>query len=548
MTDQTGIDFVHVSGNSPDKPFPAANGSGVAAFDYDLDGSCDLLFLTLREFPPTAASATRGNQMYRNVGDWEFANVTEATGLGHKGYSAGPAVGDFNSDGFPDLYVNCYGPNQLYLNQGDGTFRECAAGAGVDDPSFGTSCAFFDFDGDADLDLYVCNYGEWTWEANPFCGNRQKNARIFCAPRSIKPAPDRLYENLGDGRFRDALEAAGLAREPGRAQGIVAADLDQDGLLDLYIGNDANPNFLFRNRGDGTFEDLTEASGAAADLSGRFQAGMGVDAADIDRDGLLEVFVTNYEDEQNAFYRNLGENVFQDESRSQGLAAPSMRWVGWGTSFTDFDLDGWVDLVVTNGHTDDNLHELGREAPYAQPPLLFRNENGWLQPVHEAAGSYFAAAHPGRSLCAADLDRDGDADMAIGHQDQPAAVLRNDSLRASGPRVLSLKLVATTSNREGIGAQIEALLESPPSGDPRANPAVQMKSGGSYLASMPHEATLSLPNDADIELEVRWPSGRVERLPAPAASGRYVLLEGGGLVVLARGAVAAGRAMRFDVE
>ena len=525
VTAETRIDFVHFSGDNPEKPFPAANGSGVAAFDYDLDGWIDLFMLTGREFPLTAQSSTRGDQMYRNLGGWTFSNVTGPTGLGHRGYSAGVAVGDFNSDGFPDVYVNCYGPNELYVNQGDGTFQRRALEAGVDDPSWGTSCAWLDFDGDGDLDLYVCNYADWTWETNQFCGNRRKNIRIFCSPKSVKPVPDRFYENLGDGRFQDVLSAAGLAREPGRGQGVIAADLDQDGWIDLYVANDANLNFLFRNLGNGTFEDLTDLSGTGSDFAGRMQAGMGVDAADVDRDGHLEIFVTNYEDEHNAFYRSFGTNLFQDSSRADGLAAPSLKWVGWGTRFTDFDLDGWADLIVTNGHTDDNLRELGRDSSYRQPPLLFRNTAGRLKLLGPSAGEYFNATHPGRSLCTADFDRDGDPDVAIGHQDQPPALLRNDSQRPTAARIICLKLIGRSSNRDGIGAHIGVRGAEPLLG-------VQVQSGGSYLASHPYEVVLSLPAEGAADLEIRWPSGHIDRLAAPSVSGRYCHAEGGRILPL----------------
>jgi hypothetical protein len=340
----------------------------------------------------------------------------------------------------------------------------------------------------------------------------------------VKPVPDRLYENLGDGRFRDALASAGLDREPGRGQGVVAADLDRDGLIDLYVSNDANPNFLFRNLGDGKFEDLSDVSGTASDYAGRLQAGMGVDVADVDRDGWWDLFVTNYEGEYNAFYKNLGANLFQDVSQSQGLAAPSLRWVGWGTSFDDFDLDGWSDLIVTNGHTDNNLHEMGRDSEYRQPALLFHNDGGRLKQVLTGDG-YFGGTHPGRALCAADLDRDADLDLIIGHQDEPPAVLRNDAERAETRRVISLKLIGTSSNRDGIGATVEALGVEP-------SLTAQWKSGASYLAAFPHEAVLSLPADDTVELQIRWPGGRVDRRGAPIHPGRYALVEGGELLLL----------------
>lgn len=523
VTKETGVDFVHVSGDNAEKPFPAANGSGLAVVDYDLDGRLDLLFLSGTHFPIRDDSKLPRDRCYRNSGGWRFVEVTDQTGLGSPGYSAGAACGDFNSDGFPDVYVNCFGRNLLYLNQGDGTFSESARDAGVDDPSWGTSAAGLDFDGDGDLDLYVCNYGAWSWETNQFCGNREKNVRIFCSPRSIKPVRDQLYENLGDGRFRDALSSSGIGRESARGQGVIAADVDGDGLIDLYVSNDIHVNFLFRNAGGGRFEDLTDLSGAAFDYAGRLQAGMGLDVADVDRDGRVELFVTNYEDESNAYYKNLGNNLFQDASQSEGMAAHSVRWVGWGTRFADFDLDGWTDLVVTNGHTDDNLDQMGREGKFEQPPLLFHNQKGRLKPVGPSAGDYFRSVHPGRALCTADLDGDLDSDLVIGHQDRAPAILRNDSAVEPDRTILVLEFIGRQSNRDGIGTEVEAVAASPRVAD-------QIKSGGSYLSAQPGVAVLVLPAAGGAQLRIRWPDGSSENVLAPSESGRYTVVEGDGIL------------------
>ena len=515
------IDFFHVSGDCKEKPFPAANGSGVAAFDYDLDGWYDLYLLSGTTFPISKDPQGPHNCFYRNRTAWSFSNVTDVTGLGAFGYSTGVISGDFNSDGFPDVYVNCFGQNRYYINLGDGSFLEAAEDSGVADPSWGTSTAALDFDIDGDLDLYVCNYGEWTWETNQFCGNRTEDIRIFCSPRTVVPVADRLFENLGDGRFQDVLSQAGLAREPARGQGVVAADIDNDGLVDIYVGNDINTNSLFRNKGNGSFEDLTDLAGTAVDFAGQIQAGMGVDIADIDRDGLVEVFVTNYEGEHNALYQNLGNNIFQDASQSKGVAAPSMKWVGWGTRFTDFDLDGWADLVITNGHTDNNLHELGRDALYEQPPLLFRNLDGRLMQVRSPADSYFGTSHPGRSLCVADLDQDFLPDLVIGHKDQSPAILKNVSDVDHGRKVVVLSFVGTNSNRDGVGAGVEVVGASPIVRD-------QIKSGGSYLSSHPYTLTLCLVGDTIGELKIKWSGGHVENIKLPASKGLYTVVEGRG--------------------
>lgn len=526
MLAQSGIDFVHFSGDSAEKPFPAANGSGVAAFDYDLDGSVDLLFLTGIPFPIDPAQTRISNRAYRNRGSWKFEDVTAATNLGHTGYSAGVAVGDFDSDGFPDVYVNCFGPNRLYRNQGDGTFIEMAQPAGVDDDRWGTSAAFLDYDNDGLLDLYVCNYGIWSWETNQFCGDRGKNIRIFCNPSTIEAVRHVLYHNDGDGRFHDALEEAGINVTPGRGQGVVAADVNGDGLIDLYVGNDLHPNFLFLNSADGKFSDASELSGAAHDHLGRNQAGMGVDAADANGDGRFELFVTNYEGEHNAYYENLGNAMFQDLSHARGLAADSIPYIGWGTQFADFDLDGWPDIVVTNGHTDNNLKQLGRDSEYEQPPGLWHNDTGRFTFCGgSAAGDYFAARHVGRGLAVADLDNDGDPDVIVAHKDAPPALLRNDAFPfdartaspqgESNPSWIHLQLVGVRSNRDAIGAAVTLRTD-------KKNIVRQIKGGGSYLSS--GDQRLGFPlHTANFSLEIRWPSGLVTR-PVSIATDRTSLI------------------------
>jgi hypothetical protein len=524
VASSTNIDFLHVSGDCREKPFPAANGSGVAAFDYDLDGWYDLYFLNGTSFPISKEPHGSADCCYRNRSGWSFSNVTHVTGLGVFGYSTGVISGDFNRDGFPDVYVNCFGPNRYYINQGDGSFLETAEDSGISDPSWGTSAAALDFDIDGDLDLYVCNYAEWTWETNQFCGNRTEDIRIFCSPRTVVPVADKLFENLGDGRFQDVLSQAGLGRDPARGQGVIAADIDNDALVDIYVGNDINTNSLYRNRGDGSFEDLTDLAGTAVDFAGQIQAGMGVDVADIDRDGSVEVFVTNYEGEHNTFYQNLGNNVFQDLSQSKGLAAPSMKWVGWGTRFTDFDLDGWADLVITNGHTDNNLHELGRDGLYEQPPLLFRNQVGRLMQIDSPADSYFGTSHPGRSLCVADLDQDFLPDLVMGHKDQSPAILRNVSDVDQSCKVFVLSFVGTNSNRDGIGVSVEVVGASPIIRD-------QIKSGGSYLSSHPYTLTLCLPENTIGDLQIKWSGGQVENIKLPFLNGQYTVVESRGMIL-----------------
>lgn len=587
--DIAGIDFRHQTGTNEEKPFPAANGSGIAVLDYDLDGLDDLYFATGTPFPIDSTRSSPINRCYRNSGQFRFQDVTVSCGLGHNGYSAGLAVGDYDNDGFPDLYVNCFGSNVLYHNQGDGMFERVTEAAQVGDPRWGTSAAFLDYDADGSLDLYVCNYAKWSWETRRWCGNRARQVRIYCSPHSVEPEQDALYHSLGDGRFQDEAVSTGIAQRTGRAQGVVAADLNADGKIDLYVGNDLNANSVFLNQGQGRFEDATEISCAGYDYKGSMQAGMGVDAADVTGDGLAELFVTNFQNEHNTLYLNMADGLFQDSSQQFGVYAAGLPWVGWGTAFADFDLDGRSDLVVTNGHVDDNLHRLGENSPYAQPALLWRYEAGKFRELGAQAGAYFTTPHVGRALVISDLDNDGDQDLVIGHQDEQPAMLRNDCPRGEArAQSYVLRLIGTQSNRQAIGATITlrwrsststtssktdraeapmvpadpsrterqnvaegleqprresttALPSTPDSANvrrPDSEPSAtagsvieyqvteQIKGGGSYLSSHDLRRVFAAPpSDATVEWEIRWPSGLVSKLERLTPNRIQIIIE-----------------------
>ncbi len=516
-----GIDFVHDSGTSPEKPFPAANGSGIGAIDFDLDGCQDLYFLTGSPLPLDDSRKAPTNCLYRNGGDWNFQDASEQAGIAHNGYSAGVGVGDIDGDGFPDVYVACYGRNMLYRNNGDGTFEELPNAAGASDERWATSVAFLDIDADGLLDIYVCNYAEWSLATNKYCGDRASGVRIFCSPKSVKPVPDVLLRNNGDGSFTNILDDAGCGGEARRGQGVVAADFNGDGHTDLYVGNDLHPNSLFINDGHGRFTDQHRQSGVGFSFSGGSQAGMGVDAADVNRDGRFDLLVTNYAGEHNAFYENRGEGFFDEIGHASGLAGSSMPHVGWGAAFIDLDSDGWEDVVVTNGHTDDNLADLGRDGDYAQPCLLFRNHNGRFR-VAKASGTYFQKLHVGRALVAADLDNDGDSDLVVGHQDSRPAVLRNDSRARQG--TVRLRFVGTVSNRDAIGTEFTL-------SDGGATITRQVKGGGSYLSAHDRRQLIAVSADdgtseAAVTLSVRWPSGLESTVGPLVAGTEYVVIEG----------------------
>ena len=515
MLASSGIEFRHHTGNSAERPFPAVNGSGIGALDYDLDGRIDLYFASGRNFPLDAPLVEGGNGLYRNLGQWEFDSVAAAAGVDHRGYSAGIAVGDIDSDGFPDIYLSCLGPNVLYRNCGDGTFQSIGEGAGVNDDRWGTSAAFLDYDGDGLLDLYSCNYAKWSLEANLYCGNRTRGVRIFCNPDSVAPERHLLFRNQADGTFLESLQAAGIDGRLGRGQGVVAADVNLDGLIDLYVSNDLQPNFLFVNEGNGRFRDVTDESGAAYDQSGRSQAGMGVDAADMNGDGLPELFVTNFEQDYNTLYENLGNLLFQDVSDVVGLAAASRPWVGWGTVLADFDGDGLRDVLVTNGHTDSNLLEMGRDTPYEQPPLVWRNLGRRYEPVGNA-GSYFTERHPGRAIAIADVDNDGDPDIVVGHQDAAPALLRNDCQITSESSVIQIRLIGRISNRDAIGTLVKLQSGS-------KTTYHQVCGGRSYLSA--HDLRIVSSCREAVSLEIRWPSG-IRSDVVELVSGRcYTIIE-----------------------
>lgn len=521
-TNDAGIDFVHCSGDSAIKPFPAANGSGVAVIDADMDGRCDLYFATGNTIADDASGPLHSNQFYRNTGDWKFRKRTTVTGLGHNGFSAGVTVGDFNSDGFPDVYVACYGPNRLYENQGDGTFVEVAGTCGVDDERWGTSVAFLDIDADGKLDLYSGHYGKWSLETNQFCGDRDRGLRMFCSPTTVPPEHDGLYRNPGDGRFQDVAREFGLPENPTRTQGVLAADLNGDSYTDLYLGNDLNANSLLISESGKKFSDRAEIVGSGYDRGGVAQAGMGVTTADIDRDGRFDLFVTNFENEHNAFYRRDAGGFYQDVSHLRGLAAGGMPYIGWGTMFADFDCDGWHDAIVINGHTDDNLHELGREGDYEQPPLIWKNDGGRFISITSGAGDYFDSVHPGRGLALADLDGDLDPDVVCCHQDTRPDLLENASPRVSETQgVLQLRLIGRECIRDGIGTRVQIIGREEESTE-------QLTAGGSYLSSSQHVVSICsvFPDAADaVRLRVIWTGGRVTETPEIASGGRFTIVE-----------------------
>ena len=533
-----GVDFTHFSGTMPEeKHFPTANGSGAALFDYDGDGLLDIYFASATTLP--LGSSERGpNRLYRNLGNGRFEDATERSGLGFRGFCHGIIVGDVNNDGRPDVFLCNYDRNKLYLNKGDGAFQDVSEAAGVDEPGWSSGGAMLDYDNDGFLDIYVANYGKWVYpEDHIKVGDPEKNVWIYASPRTVRGARHLLYRNNGDLTFTNVYDKAITAekeevvgqkeevdpetgakrlvdvverkrvpnpRTDGHGFGVVAADLNDDGLIDLFVANDMTPNFLFLNRGDGTFDDATEISGAAYAANGEAQSGMGADAEDVDGDGLPELFVTNFANEYNTLYQNLGHGAFFDNTAFFGLASDTRPFVGWGTGLVDFDGDGWPDLFITNGHVDDNRRLLGQPVDYEEIPLLFLNKAGKrFRLSTRGVGPYFDAPHVGRGAAFGDLDNDGDIDIVINEKDRPCAILRNDTPSAN--HWIRLVLQGTKSNRDAIGALV--IVETGHQTIYR-----QRKGGASLESANDPRLTIGVGPGPIKRLKIVWPSGIVTEM------------------------------------
>lgn len=513
----SGIDFVQVSGNSPDKPFPAANGTGCGILDVERDGRPDVYFACGAKFPLRPKAPGPQDRLYRNRGDWHFQNASAAAGIGLPGYSCGVAIGDLNSDGFDDIYVTRYGANQCWISQGDGTYLEQASELGIDSTDWGTSAAIADLNDDGLADIYVCNYGQWTWDTSQFCGDPVRDIRMFCSPTHVPPQPHILYQNTGTG-FSDQSEQSGIRARSGRGQGVLIADIDGDLHPDIYVANDIHPNFLFVREND-RFTDIGEVSGTAFDHLGQAQAGMGLAIADIDRSGSLDLFVTNYQNEHNALYSGLGNRAFLELGLSV-VPEGSLPWVGWGTALSDFDLDGWPDLIVTNGHTDDNLQQLGQEGDYQQPAALWKNQSGSFV-LAGPAGDYFQTPHVGRGLATADFDQDGDTDVVICHQDAAPALLCNETpMSTQLARATSIRLIGCHGYRSALPATLQLQTQPPQT--------AVIHAGGSYQSSSQPLATLVLEDAAATNLpalQIRWPDGSETTVDGLSPGRTYTIVQ-----------------------
>ncbi len=503
MLADTGIDYRNESGE-PEKRFIVSSlGSGAALFDYDEDGDLDIYFVNGSRIEAGTIVPAQPNRLYRNEGGWRFVDVTDAAGVGDDGWGLGCAVGDYDNDGHSDLYVSHLGSNTLFRNRGDGTFEEVGQGSGVAHEGFGTGTLFFDADADGDLDLYVANYSQSVIADLPLPGERPScvwfGLPVFCGPSGLEGVSDVFYLNNGEGAFTEATRDAGLYdTTKAYGLGVVSGDYDGDGDSDLYVANDSVPNFLFNNDGEGNFEEVALFAGVAYSADGLAQAGMGVDLADIDGDGRLDIMVTNFSHDTNTVYRNAGAGLFADVTTAVNLRVPSWFYLGWATRAADFDNDGLADLFAANGHVYPQADRSGQKTSYRQRNQLFWNRDGKFVELPWAEGDGMLAEASSRGAAFGDIDDDGDLDVAIVNIDDQPSLLRNEI----GGRSLQLRLVGRTSNRSAIGARVRATVD----GHVRD---FEVRPSGSYLSSNDARVLIGLGVSGTVErLEVLWSSGR----------------------------------------
>jgi len=523
ITNDTGIAFSH--GFSPDKHFILESMSGgVVMFDFDKDGLMDLYFVNAPTVATVANVRSARSELWRNRGNGTFADVTDRAGVGHPGWGMGAVAADFDNDGWEDLYVTCFGPNRLYRNNRDGTFADVTDRAGVGDARWSTGAAVADYDGDGWLDLFVANYVDVRLDSLPAFGKGKfcefHGIPVQCGPRGLRGSGDSLYRNKRDGTFEDVSAKAGVTDPAGRfGMGAAWSDFDGDGRPDLFVANDAGPNFLYKNNGDGTFVDVAFAAATALDENGKEQGSMGVAIGDYNHSGRWSIFITNFADEYNAFYRHDQAFQFTDVSFSSQTAKASIPFVGWGTHFLDYDNDGWLDLMVVNGHVYPQVERAGLAIQYRQRKLLYHNNRiGTFTEVATVSGSALAEPTVGRGSAAGDLDNDGDLDVVVNNLDGAPTVLRNDG--GNRQNYLIVELEGRKTNRDAVGAVVTV----------RAGDLVQRaerRSGDSYLSRSDPRLHFGLAKRTKVDsLEVRWPNGAVQRFDGIAANEFIKIVEG----------------------
>lgn len=505
MTSAVRVHFQHIASHTSKKYLIETMGSGVALFDYDNDGRLDIFFVngaslsdpTPRGSIPQKNGPRDWNRLYHQKANGTFEDVTEKAGLQGWGYGMGVAVGDYDNDGYEDLYVTAFGGNKLYHNNGNGTFTDVTQQAGVRGSGWSTSAAWVDLDNDGRLDLVVLRYLDWNFD-DIWCGEHREGYRSYCTPDVFHPIAPLVYHNDGNGHFTEISHTMGID-QPGKGLGIAIADYDRDGQIDIAVANDSMPEFLYHNEGNGRFKEAGLSAGVAVDGEGHSFAGMGIDFADYNNDGWPDLLITDLADQMYALYRNNGDGTFAYETYSSGLGRITMTHSGWGFRFADFDNDGWKDLLIAQGHDLDNIQLTFPNLRYREPMLLARNTGQGFVDISKNAGNIFDQAWVGRGLAIGDIDNDGRLDAVVTTNDGPAYVLRNDTL--SQHHWLTLQLIGHKSNRDAIGAVVKLITA-------RGSQFATVTTAGSYLSSSDKRLHFGLgPESTAKSVEIRWPSG-----------------------------------------
>lgn len=534
VTEEVGLQFRHFNGATGEKHLVETMGGGAAFFDYDNDDMPDIYFVNGASFTESTKDGQPINRLYRNSGEGTFTDVTELAGVGNAEYGIGCCVADYDNDGNRDLFVTNFGHNVLYRNNGDGSFNDVTQDTGIiDEPCFSTGCAFADYNNDGWLDLVVVNYVLTDLETAPNCS--QNEIPAYCRPEDFAPAPDVLYQNNGDGSFTNVTLDAGLTAL-GRGLGAIWTDVDNDGWIDLYIANDREPNFLYRNNGDGTFAELGELHGIARNEHGDAESSMGIDTADYDNDGDFDVILTHYQAETNTLYQNDGNGVFWDVTAQSRLSEPTLLPLAWGTGFVDIDNDGWLDLFFANGHLHDNIEALEEIGTYKQKNQLFHNQqDSTYVDISDTSGSGMLIEKSSRGAIFADYDDDGDLDILVTNIADTPDLLRNDT--PSRHHWLCIQLVGSSnsesavgmlhqkgSNRDGLGAKVTLQI-----GDTHL--LREVKSGASYLSQNSHQLLLGLGAAEHVDrLIIRWQSGIQDEMENVQCNQRLTIQEGSGII------------------
>ncbi|MCU1315545.1 MAG: ASPIC/UnbV [Candidatus Acidoferrum typicum] len=524
VTRQAGIHFVHNNGAFGKKFLPETMGPGVAFIDYDNDGWPDIFLVNGMDWPGHVLKHSTP-KLYHNNHDGTFTEVTHKAGLDVEVFGMGVAVGDYDNDGYDDLFVTAYGQNHLFHNNGNGTFSDVTQKAGLLGPKeFSTSAAWIDYDKDGHLDLVVSNYVQWTPETDLYCTLDGKS-KSYCTPESYKGTSVRLWHNRGNGTFEDVTQKAGLGDPTSKTLGIAVLDYDNDGWPDLLFSNDTQPNKLYRNNGNGTFAEKAVVAGIAFSEDGVARAGMGVDAADYDHSGFPSLLITNFANQMLSLYHNEGKGLFVDEAPRSEIGRASLLTLGFGCFFFDYDLDGWPDVLVANGHIDADIQRVQANVKYAMPPHLFRNiGKGKFEEVTKSLGQSFATPRVGRGAAYADFNNDGRLDLLLSSNGGPVYLFRNEAQgSAAWNKSLRIKLTGTKSNRDGIGTTVR--LTS--GGETQTQ---MLRSGSSYLSASELVLTFGLAhNDKAETIEIRWPSGQIDRLSNVNAGQTATVTEGKGI-------------------